>query len=108
MDIYKRHRSVLDSDILHLRRPDGRDVDGILHVNPGGEPRGLAVFFNPTGRAIAKTVAVPLYYTGLEGLAQVRREDGPAEAYEIDQSHMIHLPVRIPPRGRTWFTIEAR
>jgi hypothetical protein len=108
VDVYKRRRSVLDSDIIHLRRPDGRDVDGILHVNPGGEPRGLAVFYNPTGRAIEKTVEVPLYYTGLEGLALVRKEDGPADDYEIDRNSMIHLPIRVPPQGRTWFTIEAR
>ncbi|OGD19503.1 MAG: hypothetical protein A2W03_01145 [Candidatus Aminicenantes bacterium RBG_16_63_16] len=101
VDFYKRHRSILDSDIIHLRRPDGRDIDGIVHVNPGGEPRGLAVFHNPTGQAIDKTVAVPLYYTGLEGRALVRKEDGPADDYEIDRTHMIELPVRIPARGRT-------
>ncbi len=32
IDWYKRYRSILNSDIIHLRRPDGRDWDGILHV----------------------------------------------------------------------------
>ena len=30
---YKRHREILESDIIHLRRPDGRGLDGIMHVN---------------------------------------------------------------------------
>ena len=34
VDFYKRYRAILDSDIVHVRRPDGRDLDMILHVNP--------------------------------------------------------------------------
>ncbi len=34
VDFYKEHRAILDSDIIHVRRPDGRDIDCILHVNP--------------------------------------------------------------------------
>ncbi len=44
---YKAHRAILDSDVLHLRRPDGRDWDGLLHVNPDLPTRGLAVIHNP-------------------------------------------------------------
>ena len=34
VDFYKAHRAILDSDLIHLRRADGRDWDGWLHVNP--------------------------------------------------------------------------
>ncbi len=107
VDLYKKYRSILDSDIIHLRRPDGRDIDGILHVNAAGAPRGLAVFTNPTGRPIVKTVALPLYYTGLTRRAEVREQDGPAISYRIDRSYKIYLPVKIAAHGRTWFAIEA-
>ena len=107
VDFYKKHRAILDSDIIHLRRPDGRDVDGLLHVNPQGSPRGLAVFHNPTGKTIEKSVAVPLYYTGLERLARVREQDGTAVPYTIDRDNKITLTLRIAPHGRTWFIIEA-
>ena len=30
VQFYKQHRAILDSDIIHLHRPDGRDWDGIL------------------------------------------------------------------------------
>ena len=107
VDLYKRHRAILDSDIIHLRRPDGRDLDGFLHVNPEGSPRGLAVFHNPTGQVMEKTMAVPLYYTGLDGLARVREQDGTSVPYNLDRDHKIYLTVRIAPHGRTWFIIEA-
>jgi hypothetical protein len=31
---YKKHRDILNADIIHLRRADGRDWDGIMHVAP--------------------------------------------------------------------------
>ena len=31
---YKKYRDILNSDIIHMRRADGRDWDGIIHVNP--------------------------------------------------------------------------
>jgi hypothetical protein len=107
VDLYKKHRRILDSDIVHLRRPDGRDLDGLLHIDPEGEPRGLAVFHNPTGKTVDRTFVVPLYYTGLESFALVREQDGPAVTYRLDRDRRIRLPVRIGPGGRTWFTVES-
>ena len=49
-EFHKKHRQVLDGDIIHLRRPDGRDWDGILHVNPDGEEKGLIMLYNPLER----------------------------------------------------------
>ena len=57
---YKKYREILNADVIHLRRPDGRDLDGILHVNPAGREKGLALFFNPTGAAIEKPIRRPL------------------------------------------------
>jgi hypothetical protein len=106
VNFYRTHRSILDSDIVHLRRPDGRDLDGILHVNPWLATKGLAVFFNPTGRTIEKTVAVPVYYTGLTRRAVVREGAGEAMAYKIDRNYRIYLPVRAAPHSLAWFVIE--
>src|SRR5699024_3856182 len=44
---YKKYRKILNSDIIHLRRADGRDWDGILHVNPNLENKGFAMLYNP-------------------------------------------------------------
>jgi hypothetical protein len=106
VDFYKKHREILDSDIIHLRRPDGRDFDGILHVNPNGRPRGLAVLYNPTGRLIEKKIELPLYYTGLTDVALIRERDNPPVSSNIDRGYNAWLPVKIPPRGLTWLIIE--
>ena len=62
---YKRHREILESDSIHLRQPDGRGLDGIMHVNAQLETRGLALFFNPLDEAVERVWKLPLYYTGL-------------------------------------------
>jgi hypothetical protein len=106
VDFYKQFRGILDADIIHLRRPDGRDIDGILHVNPNSSPRGLAVFFNPTGRRIVKTTTLPLYYTGLTDVTLIREQGGAAISCQIDRNYNLELPLNIPPRSLTWFSIE--
>jgi hypothetical protein len=106
VDFYRKYREILDSDIIHLRRPDGAGIDGILHVNPKTKPRGLAVLCNPTDREVQTTVELPLYYTGLTDVALVREQEGPALSYRIDRNYKIALPLRISAHGLTWFAIE--
>jgi len=106
VDFYKAHRAILDSDVIHVRRPDGRDLDGILHVNPKLPVKGLAAVYNPTGREISRDWTLPLYYTGLTDKARVREKGGPARTYGLDRFFRISVPVRIPARSLTWLTIE--
>jgi len=103
---YKKYRDILDSDLIHLRRPDGRDLDGILHLNPKTKPKGLAVLYNPTGRLIEKTIELPLYYSGQTDIALIREQENPPVSYSMDRNYKAWLPVKIPPRGLTWLIIE--
>jgi hypothetical protein len=106
VDFYQRHRAILNSDILHLRRADGRDLDYLMHVNPALKEKGLLMVYNPLNREVAKTLKVPLYYTGLKETAAVRPQDGEAQAYKLDRDYSIQLPVQVPARGTAWFVIE--
>jgi hypothetical protein len=106
VDLYKRYRAILDSDIIHLRRPDGRSLDGILHVNPALRTKGFAVFYNPTENELAETWTLPLYYTGLTDVARIAERGGPARSYRLDRSLRVRLPLRLGPGERTWFVIE--
>jgi len=106
VDFYKANRAILDSDIIHVRRPDGRDLDGILHVNPLLRVKGLAAVFNPTDREIAREWTLPLYYTGLTSSARIRERGGPAREVALDRFFRATVPVRLPPRSLTWFTVE--
>ena len=50
VDWYKKYRPILDSDLVHGRRADGRDLDWMLHVNPELEQKGMLVVWNPLDR----------------------------------------------------------
>jgi len=106
VDFYKEYRDILDSDIIHIRRPDGRDIDCILHVNPQLRRKGLAMVYNPLDREVKRQLKLPLYYTGLTKAARVREQRGKNKKYRLDREYKIEIPVSIAPRGVTWFVIE--
>jgi hypothetical protein len=106
VDFYKKYRAILDSDIVHVRRPDGRDLDTILHVNPWLPQKGLAVVYNPLDNEVSGKVTLPLYYAGLTTVAKIREREGPGRSYVLDRLFRVEVPVRVPARGVSWFVIE--
>lgn len=105
---YKQHREILNSDIIHLRRPDARDWDGLMHVNPTLTERALAVFYNPLSEPITRTIHLPLYYTGLTRHAVLREQDGHPRRYRLDSDCSLTLTVTIPANGYTWYVVTER
>jgi hypothetical protein len=101
---YKSHRAILDSPVIHLRRPDGKDWDGLLHVNPQLSMCGLAMIYNPLNEPITRTIRLPLYYTGLTDKAKVRVGDD-SGSRETDatlaRDYTIEVKVTVPAKGRT-------
>jgi hypothetical protein len=106
VDFYRAHRAILDSDIIHVRRADGRDIDCMMHVNPALEEKGLAMVFNPLDRPVEKALEHPLYYTGLTEVARIREQEGASKEYALDRAYTVRVPVAIPARGVTWLVIE--
>ena len=103
---YKKHRDILNADIVHLRRADGRDWDGILHVNPQAKEKGLAMLYNPLKQEIERTIELPLYYTGIKNVAKIGVKDGAPKAYQLDKNSSVKLTVKIPAEGYTWLLVE--
>ena len=103
---YKKYRDILNQDIIHLRRADGRDWDGILHVDPAGKEKGLGMIYNPTDKEMDITIDLPVYYTGLSDEVNVSFEEKNSLKYEITRDYKINLPVKIPAKGYTWFTLK--
>jgi hypothetical protein len=111
---YRNYRLILNSDIIHLRRPDGQDWDGILHVNPALREKGLAMLYNPLKTNILRRITLPLYYTGLTDTAQVRLGSSAAsssleslpKAYQLNREYEIEVEVEIPAEGWVWVVIE--
>jgi len=103
---YKKHRDILNADIIHLRRADGRDWDGILHVNPQLKEKGLAMLYNPLKHEIERTIELPPYYTGIKNVARISVKNDAPKAYAVDQNSKVKLTVKIPAEGYIWLVIE--
>jgi len=106
IDWYKKYRDILNADIVRLRRADGRDWDGWMHVDPKGKEKGLAMLFNPTSESIKKSINVPLYYSGLDKTASIKLEGGASKSYTLNRDYSVDIPVEIPAGGYTWFVID--
>jgi len=103
---YKKYREILNSDIIHLRRADGRDWDGILHVNPSGNEKGFLMLYNPLNVPITRTIFVPVYYTGLNSKAQVEDSKGKVKTVLISRDYEITLSVTIPAKGYNYYILK--
>lgn len=103
---YKKYRNILNSDIIHLRKPDGKDWDGFLHVNPNEKEKGLAMLFNPTDAPITRTIKLPLYYTGLSREASISEKEGRSKRYQLNRDYSVDVTVTIPANGSTWLLIR--
>ena len=106
VDFYKMHRAILDSDLIHLRRADGRDWDGWLHVNPALKDCGLAMIYNPLNEPIQRRIRLPLYYTGLTNQAVIHWEDGRSETLTLARDYSVEVTASVPARGRTWLIVS--
>ncbi len=103
---YKSYRAILESDLIHGRRADGRGIDWMLHVNPALENKGMLLVFNPLEEAVERTLDVNLYYTGIEDTARVREREGAPAPYPLARDYGVSIPVRLEAQGWTWFVIE--
>lgn len=103
---YKKYRNILNADIIHLRRADGRDWDGLLHVSPTGNEKGMLMVYNPLKEKITRIITVPLYYAGLTSVAMVQEKEGTAKKYTLNRNYDIQLPVTIAAESYNWFVIK--
>ncbi|QDS94467.1 hypothetical protein FF011L_32460 [Roseimaritima multifibrata] len=103
---FKRYRDILESDLIHGRRADGRDLDWVLHVNPQLPQKGMLVVFNPLKKPVTKMLKVNLYYTGLTDTAMVTSNEEKTVEYNLNRNYMVEIPVNVPAEGMSWFVIE--
>ncbi len=106
VDWFKRYRHILESDVIHGRRADGRDLDWMLHVNPNLEHKGMLLVYNPLDTPVNKTILVNLYYTGIDNSANLSNEDGNL-TLELDRKYNVRIPVSVPAGSMNWYVIES-
>jgi hypothetical protein len=99
---FKAHRAILESDVVHGRRPDGRDIDWLLHVNPTLDERGMLVVYNPTDQPVDRTINVDLRYAGVRGKARVVGADGEGVVLDVSPVGSVEVRVTVPAHGFAW------
>lgn len=103
---YKKYRNILNSSIVHLRRADGRDWDGFMHVNPSLNEKGFLMVFNPTDQPIKKIISIPLYYTGLKNTVSICEKDLLKQVKTIEASNQIKFEITVPANSYNWYVLK--
>ncbi len=107
VDFFIQYRPILESDVIHVRRPDGRSIDCILHANPQLSPCGLAMLYNSTNKTQETALKLPVYYTGLSETAIIREKEDEPKAYKIDRNYNIEIPIKMEANSITYLVIES-
>lgn len=85
------------SDIVHVRRADGRDLDCMLHVNPRRQRKGVATVFSPSTTA----------WSGRPCSRSTTRGSRARHASEErDAEQRVRVPVAVEAHGVTWLVIK--
>ncbi len=106
IDWYKKYRNILNADIIPLRRADGRDWDGWMHVDAAGKEKGFVMLFNPTNKMMSRKIKIPIYYTGIKLEAKITDNKGGLRKYNVSKDNFIELAVVIPAKGYCWYLIQ--
>ena len=82
---YKKYRNILNSDIIHLRKPDARDWDGIMHVAPAGKEKGLGMI--PKGKTLLEAFEILDHFQAYEYL--LKNLDRPLTEELLKETHRL-------------------
>lgn len=114
VDWYKHYRDILEADLIHGRRADGRAPDWMLHARPGAELAGMLVVYNPHMEATEIELEVPLELTGLRDEIEVaygwqNEIDARATStMSLSADKMARLSLPLPPHGMAWVRFSQR
>jgi hypothetical protein len=106
VSFYKEHRAILDADIIHVKRADGRDIDAILHVNPLISEKGLLMVYNPLDHPVRKDLTLNVYFTGLSSVARISENGAKPVKYKISRNYEITIPVNVAANSQSWYILK--
>ena len=105
---YNRYRDILNAPMVHLRRADGRDWDGFMHVSSTLKDRALVLLFNPTKQKMTREINLPMYYTGLSGKVQITEGNVLKGQQILDVRQSMHVKISIEPENYVWFVVRSQ
>ncbi len=103
---YKQYRNILNSPIIHLRRADGREWDGFMHVNPSLQDKAFVMLFNPTKEVIKQTIKLPLYYAGVTNTISITDKNNKRLTVHVNNNHVASVEVEIKPEDYSWYVVK--
>ena len=108
VNYFKKHRSILQSSINHIRRPDNQWLDAILHVNHLIDECGLAVIFNPLTYDVNNALMkVNLYYTGAKNSVWMSEADNKYEEVTLEDEYYYTLNITVSKRSITYYVFNC-
>lgn len=103
---FKKYRDILESDVVHVRRADGRNLDCILHVNPKLKTQGMVMVYNPTNEPLSQEITLPLYYTGIADECSISEQDMTPQKLKLSRDYKITIKPKVPPMSCTWYVVR--
>ncbi|MBL9120813.1 MAG: hypothetical protein JNL80_12960, partial [Phycisphaerae bacterium] len=104
---FKAHRRILESDIVHGRRPDGRDIDWFVHVDPEAR-EAMLVVHNPTASMVDRDLRVNLALAGIAANAMVSGASAPGVEVAVDPTGHALLHISVPAGGMAWYKVRTK
>lgn len=104
---FKEHRAILESDVIHIKRADGRGMDAVLHVDPLGKTPAMLVVWNPTDEALSDEFCVPLSFAGLSGKVRLRGPEGTQVSAQAGADGSLRMAVKVAGRSMSWIEIRS-
>ncbi|MBX3120483.1 MAG: hypothetical protein KF784_15600 [Fimbriimonadaceae bacterium] len=103
---FKKYRDILESDVIHVRRADGRNLDCILHANPALERKGMVMVYNPTHEPLTQEITLPLYYTGIENECMIGEQDKSSKKVKLSRDYKITIKPTVPQMSCIWYVVR--
>jgi hypothetical protein len=107
VDFYKKHRAVLEGDLIHLKRADGQNLDYWLMVNPQGREKAALVVFNPGTDDRQQSLTVPLYYSGLTDRVAIYQDDKLLTSKTLDRTFSLTLDAAVKAQGWSIYFFQS-
>jgi hypothetical protein len=91
-----------------LRRADGREWDGFMHVNPSLQDKAFVMLFNPTKEVIKQTIKLPLYYAGVSNAISITDKYNKRLTVHVDNNHVASVEIEIKPDDYSWYVVKQQ
>jgi hypothetical protein len=107
---FNTYRSILNADIIHVRKPSGRSWDAIMHADPAaapGSPRGFLVLYNPTSSTINIKSSVNVYYSGVSpgDVLAGSWKNGNGEQLTVAGDYTVPIVRTMQPQSYDWVAL---